>query len=324
MKLNHTIISILFSVSIGGLLIFVGQRYEPASVTELTGFNHNINIVGQTTNAQSTVSLPISEEIRFTAKTDPLLEPSVTAQAVFVQDMENGDILYQKNAGSTRQLASITKLLTAIVVLDEYSMGTNQYIQMTQSAFDTYGGDTLSVGSYFMIEDLLRAVLMVSSNDAASLLAEHFGGGDTKVFIEKMNTKAKDLGMIQSKFTNPHGLDDDFDQHYSTAGDIIKLIKAMNEYPDIIPILQTLEYTLVSREGQSITIGNTNTLLDNPMNIVGKTGLTDDAGETFAAQVSIQGKKVGIVVLGSSIGGYRFQDTQNLIQWIEDNYTTQL
>jgi D-alanyl-D-alanine carboxypeptidase (penicillin-binding protein 5/6) len=245
----------------------------------------------------------------------------LTAQSAIVVDFATGDILFQKNQLDRHQPASITKLLTATVVDDEYDWGVNTYLTMSQTAFDIYGGNSLQVGEKFTTEDIVKAALMVSSNDSAELLAESFGGVEN--FVAKMNKKAQDLKMDQSKFFNAHGLDEEPVSNYTTAADLIKLIQYMYDNDtELIDVLAQKETFIKSQSGQSIRVGNTNELLGvMPEMLAAKTGLTDEAGETLASVVSIQNRILGIVVLQSGIGGYRFQDTKNLIKWVQDNYS---
>ena len=286
------------------------------------GVLHHIKILNMLdtqvkVSAETLTPAPI---VRFNKIDDSAVDPVITAKSALVVDFETGDILYNKNALDRHQLASITKVLSTMVVIDEYKWGSSKYLTMSQTAFDTYGGDSLKVGEKFTTEDILKASLMVSSNDATELLAESFGGVDN--FVAKMNQKAQNLNMKDSQFSNPHGLDQKPISNYSTASDIMKLTKNLyDKYPDLIEVLKQKEVIIKSQSGQNIRIGNTNEMLgiDKAM-IVGKTGLTDEAGETFASVVSIKNREVGIVVLESGIGGYRFQDTRNLIKWVEDNY----
>jgi D-alanyl-D-alanine carboxypeptidase len=310
-------------ISIGNVVL--GSPKNSAENLNNLGVLHHIKILNMsstqvTVNNSNNNALQPAPIVKFRKLGQEVLEPNITAESALVVDFETGDILYNKNALNRYQLASITKLLSAMVVMDEYKWGSGQYIAMTQTAFDTYGGNSLKVGEQFTVEDILRASLMVSSNDAAQLLAESFGGVD--IFMSKMNQKVKDLSMNESKFFNSHGLDEKPISNYSTASDIMKLTQSLyDNYPDLINVLKQKETILNSKSGQEIRVGNTNAMLDTDSQmIVGKTGLTNEAGETFSSVVSIKNRVVGIVVLKSAIGGYRFQDTRNLIKWVEDNY----
>ncbi len=255
----------------------------------------------------------------FKQKNELLTELNLTAESYYVVDIKTNQVLAEKNISESRQLASITKIMTAMVVLDEYNIGKGDYIEMTDTAFATYGGDSLLVGEKFRVEDLLKATLMVSSNDAAALLSEHFGPG-TDLFMTKMNKKAKEIGMSNTNFANPHGLDSGED-HYSTSIDVMKmLIYSFEKYPDIWSMLQIKEETIISAMGNPVRIGNTNSFIDMSWSLGGKTGLTNKAKETFATIFDIQGRKVGIVVLGSRVGGSRFVDTRKIKEWVEINF----
>jgi D-alanyl-D-alanine carboxypeptidase len=307
-------------ISIGNVVL--GFATNNAEGLNNLGVLHHIKILNMpdtqvVANINALEPAPI---VKFRKINNEAVDPNITAESALVVDFETGDILYNKNAVNRHQLASITKLLSSMVVMDEYKWGDDKYVQMTQTAFDTYGGNSLKVDEQFKVEDILRASLMVSSNDAAQLLAESFGGVDA--FNTKMNKKAQDLGMQGSEFFNAHGLDQKPTSNYSTASDIMKLTQDLyDNYPDLIEVLKQRETIINSKSGQAIRLGNTNEMLDKDIQmIVGKTGLTDEAGETLSSVVSIKNRIVGIVVLKSGIGGYRFQDTRNLIKWIEDNY----
>lgn len=313
----------LIIISIGGVFLSLSESSQEQNDLSQIGVLHHIAIQGMPeTQIQATTKVlepaPIS---RFRKLSDNVSEPNLTAQSAIVVDFATGDILYQKNPLDRHQPASIAKLLTATVVDDEYDWGANTYLTMTQTAFDIYGGNSLQVGEKFTTEDIIRAALMVSSNDSAELLAESFGGVEN--FVAKMNKKAQDLKMDQSQFFNAHGLDAKPVSNYSTAADLIKLIQYMYDNdPELIDVLQQKETFIQSESGQSIRLGNTNELLGvMPEMLVAKTGLTDEAGETLSSVVSIQNRILGIVVLQSGIGGYRFQDTKSLIKWVEDNYS---
>lgn len=316
----------LFIVGFGLIIVFIS--YNQDSVDNNTNYNnlgvlHHISISGAPTrsmdvSAQTLTPAPVS---RFNKNADNVQDPNITAKSALVLDFATGDILFSKNPLDRHELASVTKILSAMVVMDEYKWGSNQYLKMTQTAFDTYGGNSLQVDDSFTVEDTVKASLMVSSNDATELLAESFGGVSN--FIDKMNKKAKGLQMQSSEFFNSHGLDQEPTSNYSTSSDVMKLTQALyDNYPDLMDVLRQKEFIIQSQSGKSIKIGNTNEMLgvDGQM-LVGKTGLTDKAGETFASVVSIKNRIVGIVVLESAIGGYRFQDTRNLIKWVEDNYS---
>lgn len=324
-KIFYIGLGVLFTgISIvSGLFVFANTSNESKDMSSL-GVVHHLPIEGMLETQikpQESKTLELSPTVTFQKISENLSEPTISAESAIITDFATGDVLYQKNPLDRHQLASITKLLTAIVAVEEYQWDSERYISMTQTAFDIYGGNSLQVGEKFKVEDIVRASLMMSSNDAAQLLAEQFGGTD--VFIAKMNQKAIDLNMEESEFFNSHGLDQKPQSNYSTAADIIKLTQYMyDNHPELMEVLRQKETTIISQSGQAIRIGNTNELLGISSQMIGaKTGLTNEAGETLSSVVSIKDRVVGIVVLQSDIGGYRFQDTQNLIKWVEDNYS---
>jgi len=313
----------LIIISIGGVLFGSAQSTQKQNDLSQIGVLHHIAIQGMPETQVQPItkvleSAPIS---RFRKLSDNLPEPTLTAQSAIVVDFATGDMLFQKNPLDRHQPASITKLLTAIVAEDEYKWDSNTYLTMSQTAFDIYGGNSLQVGEKFTTEDIIRAALMLSSNDSAELLAESFGGVDN--FVAKMNKKAQDLKMDQSKFFNAHGLDEEPVSNYTSTADLIKLTQYIyDKHPELIAVLAQKETVIKSESGQSIRLGNTNELLEvMPEMLAAKTGLTDEAGETLASVVSIQNRILGIVVLQSGMGGYRFQDTKSLIKWVQDNYS---
>jgi D-alanyl-D-alanine carboxypeptidase len=259
----------------------------------------------------------------FVLKSDATAVPEVTAQAFLVQDIKSGQVLAEKNPKEKRQLASITKLLTAMVILDEYEYGKGDFVPMSATAFATYGGNSLLVGETFRVEDLIKCLLMASSNDSAVLLAETFGGYDN--FIVKMNEKAKSIGLIASNFANPHGLDEKEDIHFSNAYDIALLAKYSYEnYPMIWEILRMQETIIASGAGRQVMLKNSNELLGQIDGLYGgKTGMTDKALETLVNIVDVDGREVSVTVLGSGIGGYRFIDSRSLIEWTRTNFKKQ-
>lgn len=315
----------IFIAIIGIGNIVLGSTQNSVENLNNLGVLHHIKILNmpstQVVASTNTNTLQPAPIVKFRKLDKEIIEPNITAEAALVVDFETGDILYNKNGVSRYQLASIVKLFSSMVVMDEYKWGDSRYITMTQTAFDTYGGNSLQVGEKFLVEDILRASLMASSNDAAQLLAESFGGVDS--FVAKMNKKAQDLGMQDSKFFNSHGLDQEPMSNYSSASDIMKLTQELyDNYPNLVDALRQKEVVIQSQDGRNVRIGNTNEMLGtSPQMLFAKTGLTDQAGETLSSVVSIQDRIVGIVVLKSAIGGYRFQDTRNLIKWVEDNYS---
>lgn len=260
---------------------------------------------------------PVSEE--------PSLEiPDMSAYAYQVVDLETRQILASKNIFEQRQLASVTKVMTAMVILDEYEWGAGEFFPMSETAFATYGGNSIRVGESFPIEDYIRALLISSSNDSANLLAERFGDGNLDRFIWKMNQKARRIGLSQTVFANPSGLDELTASHFSTTEEVTEMgIYAYNNYPLIYEILGLESVTITSNEGRPVEIRNTNRILSDEYVLTGKTGMTEAAGETFFVVINVNGREVAVTLMGSDFGGGRFSDTQRVFEWVDANFTVE-
>ena len=172
-------------------------------------------------------------------------------------------------------------------------------------------------GEEIMFSDLLSGLLIYSANDAAEVLASNYPGG-RELFIDLMNKKVKDLGLTNTHFGNPTGLDNG--EQYTTTRDLIVVSKYAMKNPVFAELVGTKEKVVKSIDGKySHKLININKLLGNVDGVTGvKTGWTENARENLVTEVSRDGKKIMIVVLGSSD---RFGETTELINWIYGNYT---
>jgi D-alanyl-D-alanine carboxypeptidase (penicillin-binding protein 5/6) len=229
---------------------------------------------------------------------EPVSPPEVAARAWFLVG-EDGVILAQHNARQRRAIASITKLMTAIVTLEHARLSDPVTIGGRSAAV---GESTVNLrsGEQMKVSELLRATLVPSANDAAEALALHVGRGSISRFVALMNAKAKELGLAETTFTNPHGLDEQ--GHLSSAEDATALMR----YALGIPFIRdALDRTSVTVGGRAYP--TTDDLLDSwPPLIGGKTGHTGDAGwsETAAAHAR------GVTVYGAVLGS-RTRDARN-------------
>ena len=199
----------------------------------------------------------------------------VTAQAAIIADKSTGLILWQKNPNDVRPIASISKLLTALVFLDN-DPGWHKEVVIQQSDYREGGRIYVYNGEKIMVKDLFNASLVASSNNATVALAR-FTGLTPEEFVWAMNDKAAQLGMVNSKFFEPTGLDP---ANVSTASDLIKLAKAALSRPEIIQATTQSEYTFnVLNANRTYTLKNTDQLLNSYLKIAaGKTGYLDEAG----------------------------------------------
>ena len=198
-------------------------------------------------------------------------QPTLSASCAILMDQESGRVLYEKNAGERRSIASITKLMTALVAV-ELHPDLSSTVRVEKEWTGAEGSSMyLKPGEELTLEALLYGLLLSSGNDAALAIAGYCAG-DVDAFVAEMNKKAAQLGMNDTHFANPNGLDDP--QHYSTAYDMALLARAVLEQEELRIIASTRS---ISIAGRSLT--NHNKLLWRYEGCTGlKTGYTDEAG----------------------------------------------
>jgi D-alanyl-D-alanine carboxypeptidase (penicillin-binding protein 5/6) len=249
------------------------------------------------------------------AKNNPLTPPLISAKAAFVYDPESGSILYEKNSEQTFPQASLTKLMTAIVAMESYSL--NEIVMITHGEEKT-GGNVMNLeaGESITVENLLKGLLIYSANDAAVALANHHPQG-LEAFMNRMNEKARELHLQSTAFRNPAGFDEE--RHYSSAYDLAILSKEAMSYPELFTVMQTAQATVTSTDGQIVhSLETTNQLLNVLDGVIaGKTGSTLLAGECLVTEVRRNNHSVITVVLGSKD---RFGDTQQLVDWVYNEF----
>ncbi len=246
-------------------------------------------------------------EVSYVPQSQNLPLPQTSARNIFIIDRNSKIVLYQKNADQQVFPASTTKMMTALVVLDNFPL--DRTITVTQSyPIGQHVG--FKPGETLTVEQLLYALLVQSGNDAAEILAENFPGG-RPTFINAMNKKAVELSLIHTQFTNPTGIDES--GHYSSAVDLARLAIAALKNPEFARIVST-ENTIVATH----VLTNVNQLLGKIPGVLGvKTGFTDGAGQSLVTLVNRDGHPVIMVVLGSLD---RFGDSEKLINWVYSNF----
>ncbi|MEG1750857.1 MAG: D-alanyl-D-alanine carboxypeptidase [Raoultibacter sp.] len=263
--------------------------------------------------------------------------PSIDAEYALVMDAE-GTVYFERSGSHPTQIASITKVMTAIVALDSTALDTPLTVSATaasvgESSAQLIEGDTLT------LSDALKALLVSSGNDAAEAIAETLGAAflaesgttdataaqSVQAFVDHMNQKAKELGMQDSVFANPHGLDDGAyagDQH-SCAADVALMVKyAMKNQAFRDCVGQPNVTIAVTRAGAQVALDlkTTDELLGAFEGACGvKTGFTDLAGPSFAAASNRGEGDLYAVVIHSSSEAQRFVDAQTLLQWVYDH-----
>lgn len=242
--------------------------------------------------------------------------PKINSRAVVVFDRESKTVIYEKNMNSKRAQASTTKIMTAIVALEKGNL--NETIEICKKAANT-GGSRLGIktGDRISLKDLLYGLLLRSGNDAAVQIAIHIGG-NIEGFAKMMNEKAKELGLENTNFVTPHGLDNS--NHYTTAYELAVLTDyAMknNLFSKIVGTKQTTIYI----NSNPVTINNTNELLGNLDGVNGvKTGFTSQAGRCLVTSVNRNNLQIITVVLGADTKKDRTKDSINLIEYTYKNY----
>ena len=259
--------------------------------------------------------------------------PDIAAERVYVVG-QDGTVYFQRNDSDTAPIASVTKVMTALVALENSSLDYTVTVSETaanigESSANLQAGDTMT------LEDALKALMIPSGNDAAQAIAESVGAqladdpsnpeNCTQAFVDAMNAKAVELGMEDTLFTNPHGLDDEgfeSDQH-SCAKDVSLMCAAAMKSEDFRAVVSgQFNSCTVTRDGaqESIELESTDELIGTYEGTCGiKTGFTDAAGGCFAGANNRDGQDLYAIVLGSTDEETRFSDTTELWDWVYAN-----
>ena len=245
--------------------------------------------------------------------------PDIKSQAALVFNAKNDRVIYDKNADKVMPIASITKLMTAMVTLDA-RLSPHEKITITNADVDKlkHSSSRLPVGSTYPRQELLRLALMSSENRAAAALGRTYPGG-AKAFVSAMNAKAKKLGMNNSRFIDSTGLNSG---NVATARDLAKMVAASNNYAAIREFSTTSQHSVSpgNRRGQ-LQYVNSNSLVRNQgwdIN-VSKTGYLSEAGRCLVMQAKISGQPVVIELLNSWGKNTRIGDANRVKKWIESN-----
>lgn len=240
--------------------------------------------------------------------------PIVNADRVIIIDPASDEVLWEKNADKRGAIASTTKLLTALLVVETGDL--DKLITVEQS--DTQCAPVrlgIKAGEQYTRRQLLTAVLVKSSNDIAQALARD-NAGSVEAFAAKMNARCKELGLQNSHYVNPHGLPSrDENEPYSTARDLGVIARACDKLPEIRAIVKLQSYDFKWPSGRVTTLSNTNRVLRSASYCDGmKTGYTNAAGYCLVASGERNGKRRIVVVLNDTEGGV-WRDAQALLDW---------
>ncbi len=269
--------------------------------------------VKRTVQARATKSA--KQSAKRGASLDDAQHLALQSSAALVLDQATGAVLYEKNSNAVLPIASITKLMTAMVVLDA-KPDLNQVLSIDEEDIDTLKGtrSRLGVGTRLAREEMLHLALMSSENRAASALSRHYPGG-REAFIAAMNQKARTLGLDDTRFEDATGLTA---ANVSSPRDLAKMVDAAHGYP-LIREFSTTSEGEVSVAGRSRHFNNTNTLVRSPNWEIGlsKTGYISEAGKCLVMQAWVNNKPTIIVLLDSWGKMTRIGDANRIKRWIE-------
>jgi D-alanyl-D-alanine endopeptidase (penicillin-binding protein 7) len=241
------------------------------------------------------------------------------SKAVMVQDAETGEIVINKNSEALVPIASITKLMTAMILLDR-GLDLEQRIVVSREDVDTVKGtrSRLMPGTMLTRDELLLLALMASENRAAAALGRTYPGG-IPAFVKAMNEKAAELGMSDSTFVEPTGLSP---SNVSSPRDLVKLVRAAHGYP-LIREYSTRDRATVKVFNRPLRFVNTNGLVRNSRWDIelSKTGYISEAGRCLVMQVRVASKDLIVVLLDSWGKQSRIGDAQRIRQWLEKTAT---
>lgn len=237
---------------------------------------------------------------------------------IAVYERNSNTFLFEKSSKEKCAMASTTKIMTCILILENCDLNENTTI--SQKSASTGGSRLgLTANSTISVKDLLYGLMLCSGNDCAVALAEYCSGS-VEDFSTLMNSKAQSLGLSSTHFVTPHGLDNE--NHYSTAHDFALLTDYALKNPQFVQIVGTKKYT-VSLNGSSKSITNTNELLGSIPSVYGvKTGYTSQAGRCLITSSKQDDLDIIVVVFGADTKSIRTNDSANLINYMHSTYTT--
>ena len=260
---------------------------------------------------------------------DPSREPDLVSNAAIVMDAATGQILYEKNAYDKKYPASITKILTTILALDN-NANFNDTITMSENAIWGIERDStnigLDVGEKVTVEDCIYATMVKSANECAYAIAEYVAG-DLESFAKLMNEKAKEIGCEHTNFVTPNGLHDD--NHYTTAYDMALITKYALQNDTFRQIAGTLSYTVppTNLSEESVEVWNGNKMINTSTSYYyefcegGKTGYTTKANNTLVTFAKKDGLELICVILDCDGAQYAYTDSRALYNYCYNNYS---
>ena len=309
------------------IFLFVGVLFLAVTISNVT--NKDSSLFSSALGEAEGGSQPVQSNTFFDASLSSLdlvevregpsrdwnvLDPKLSLQGVLIQSIDDGFPYYHYNTYKAWPTASLTKLLTAVIVLED--IGGREKIIVTERAVNAEGSSGgLREGEQYRVEDLVKILLIASSNDAAITFEDHVGG--VHEFIRLMNKKAGELGMSRSIFNDASGLSD---LNLSTASDILRLIRyVLEEHPNILTWTRMPSFLVQPLNSvDSRIIYNVNPIASRSDFLGGKTGTSQAALQNLVSLFSYKGKRMVMVILGS---WNRVKDAEDLLGWIDRAYS---
>lgn len=238
---------------------------------------------------------PLDQSWALGQKFNTATQPNTSAQSAILVELDSGKILYEKNSSEKMKIASLVKIMTAIVALEHADL--DKEIKISARAANIGENSMgLTEGETYTLKELLYGLILNSGNDSAYAIAEGVAG-DVDTFVGWMNIKAEELNLLQTQFADPSGLDD---STFSTAADLVRLSRYALKHQQLRDIARTVNMSLSSDEHKNIFLENQTNLLTTYPGVNGlKTGYTEEAGLCLITSAFNNGKEVVGVVLNS-------------------------
>lgn len=305
------------------LLMLVGFSWPAQSYSQ--SLNPDIDPMGLSVNRAPQNLRQVADIVILRAQPEDSNDTLTTqalllSEAAFVQDLNSQDILYDKNSDEVRPIASISKLMAALVIA-ESGQSLDQLLKISDADIDRMRNSRsrLSVGTELSRADMLHLALMSSENRAAHALGRYYPGG-MPAFVRAMNDKARALGMRHTRFVEPTGLSV---ENVSTPRDLVKLLHASSKHPIIKRYTTDDSHQIATTKGRQLVYNNTNRLVRNDQwDIkISKTGFINEAGECLVMLTRIDNRDLAIVLLNSTGRYSRIGDAVRIRTLVEKNNT---
>ena len=246
------------------------------------------------------------------------------SKSAILLDATTGTILYKKNENERLAPASMTKVMSMLLIMeaiDGGSLSLEDEVVISENAASMGGSQVyLQAGEVYQVKELLKGIAVASGNDAVVAMAEKVSG-TVDDFVQRMNERAKELGAMDTNFVNPHGLD--AENHYTTAYDMASFAKELLKHPTILQYTSIYEDYLQKKDGSSIWLVNTNKLVRFYDGVDGlKTGFTTTAGYCLTATAKKNNLRLSSVVMGAETSDKRSSDTTSLLNYGFNTYKT--